>query len=276
MKTPFTPTQTQRLAELDAEPAVVEALFEGESERDACFRERHCDLVAANRARLERLRCGARRPALRAVEALLTEHLTAAGFTEVATPTLLAKGLLSKMGIEEEHPLYEQVYWVSPDQCLRPMLAPNLYHLMGHRPRHWPLPLRLFEIGSCFRRESKGARHLSEFTMLNAVEMGVEGAPQARLEAMIQSVLGVLGLPYTLSTETSEVYGNTTDVLVGGLEVASAATGPHPLDRRWNVADSWAGFGLGLERVVMLREGFHNIRRVGRSLIYLDGARLNA
>jgi phenylalanyl-tRNA synthetase alpha chain len=63
--------------------------------------------------------------------------------------------------------------------------------------------------------------------------------------------------------------------MVGDLEIASGATGPHPLDVNWDIADNWAGLGLGLERLVMMKEGFNNIRRAGRSLIYLDGARLN-
>ena len=43
----------------------------------------------------------------------------------------------------------------------------------------------------------------------------------------------------------------------------------------WNIAENWAGLGVGLERLIRLKEGFMNIRRAGRSLIYLDGARLN-
>ena len=60
-----------------------------------------------------------------------------------------------------------------------------------------------------------------------------------------------------------------------GIEVASGATGPHPLDDNWNISEPWAGLGIGLERVAMLVRGYGNVHRVGRSLIYLDGARLN-
>jgi len=35
------------------------------------------------------------------------------------------------------------------------------------------------------------------------------------------------------------------------------------------------GLGLGLERLVMAKQGYQNIQRTGRSLIYLDGVRLN-
>ncbi len=111
--------------------------------------------------------------------------------------------------------------------------------------------------------------------MLNVVEMGIEGDPQARLEEMAALIMEAVGLAYQLQTETSEVYGTTTDIVVDDLEIASGAIGPHPLDANWDIAENWAGLGVGLERLVMLKEGFRNIRRAGRSLIYLDGARLN-
>jgi phenylalanyl-tRNA synthetase alpha chain len=60
-----------------------------------------------------------------------------------------------------------------------------------------------------------------------------------------------------------------------GTELASAAMGPHPLDDAWGIVDPWVGMGIGLERLVMARQGYQNIQRVGRSLIYLDGVRLN-
>jgi phenylalanyl-tRNA synthetase alpha chain len=155
------------------------------------------------------------------------------------------------------------------------MLAPNLYYLLGHLDRIWPKPIRIFEVGQCFRKESKGSRHLSEFTMMNLVEMGVAGDTQARLSELAALIMDGIGLSYRLVEEESQVYARTVDVVAGDLEVASCATGPHPLDVNWNIAENWVGLGFGLERLVMVKEGFNNIRRVGRSLIYLDGARLN-
>ena len=111
--------------------------------------------------------------------------------------------------------------------------------------------------------------------MLNLVEMGIEGSPHERLGELAALLMGTIGLDYRLETERSEVYGHTVDILVDGVEVASGAVGPHPLDANWEIADSWAGLGFGLERLAMFREGFQNIRRAGRSLIYVDGARVN-
>lgn len=275
MTTSYTTTQQQRLKELDASPDLIQAGFSSFSERDKSFEELQQGLVTKNRERLNRLITTKFQTSLRELEFHLSAALQTAGFVEVNTPVMLAKGMLAKMNITPEHPLYDKVFWVSKDQCLRPMLAPNLYYLLGHLGRLWPTPVRIFEIGPCFRKESKGSRHLSEFTMLNAVEMGVEKEPGTRLEEIIGLVMKNTGLSYKLVSEISEVYSQTVDVEVNGMEVASGAVGPHFLDRNWNISDTWAGVGFGLERLVMAREGFSQIRRAGRSLAYLDGARLN-
>ena len=271
----FTRTQKQRLVELDASPGTMDALFDSREERESAFQHLQNELALENRTRLEDLRVGSRRPVTRVVEADLVEWLNQAGFVEVTTPVMMSKGMLSRMNITDFHPLKKQIFWVDPETCLRPMLAPHLYSLMGRLGKIWPMPVRLFEVGPCFRKESKGSKHLSEFTMLNLVEMGVEGDPQERLASLAGGLMETLGLEFQLQIEKSDVYGDTTDILVDGVEVASGAVGPHPLDVHWDVAENWAGLGLGLERLVLIKKDFNNIRRVGRSLIYLDGARLN-
>ena len=275
MRLAFTVTQKQRLVELDAEESITGFVFESEEERDRSFKKINRELVLKNKKRLELLRLERMRPVVREAEQLLVKALNQAGFVEVTTPTTISAGMLGKMGITEEHPLYQQVYWVDKNTCLRPMLAPNLYSLLGRLERIWPEPVRIFEVGQCFRKESKGARHLSEFTMLNLVEMGSVGDPRHRLADLAELVMNTVGLEYSLEAEDSEVYGDTVDVMIAGTEIASGATGPHALDASWNITQPWVGLGFGIERLVMIKEGFNNIRRVGRSLMYLDGARLN-
>ncbi len=275
MRLAFTVTQKQRLIELDAEEAITGLVFNSEEERDSFFKNINRELVHKNRERLETLRHQRMRPAVREMEQLLVKTLNEAGFIEITTPTTMSGGMLARMGITGEHPLYQQVYWLDKNTCLRPMLAPNLYAMLGRLEKLWPDPVRIFEVGQCFRKESKGSRHLSEFTMLNLVEMGFEGDPRQRLKELTCLVMDTTGLLYSLEAENSEVYGDTVDVIVQGMEIASGATGPHSLDSAWNITKSWAGLGFGIERLVMAREGFKNIRRVGRSLMYLDGARLN-
>lgn len=270
----FTNTQKQRLIELDAENT-HELIFKSAPDREAAFKKINQELVERNKQLLNRLKNDTLRPAIRIIEAALVQSLNGAGFVEVTTPVMLSKGMLAKMGITSEHPLFEQVYWIDKNTCLRPMLAPNLYYLLSRLGKTWPRPIRIFEIGPCFRKDSKGAKHLTEFTMLNLVEMGTNENPEVRIGQLADMVMKTVRLNYSLEKECSEVYGDTVDVVVNGIEVASGATGPHKLDINWNISENWVGLGFGLERLVMIKEGFKNIRRVGRSLIYLDGARLN-
>ena len=271
----FSDTQKQRLLELGAESETLEMHFSLESERNQYFNTLSKQLSTKNIGILNQLRTTFHRPALTRIAAQAVESLVRAGFVEVVTPAFLARNSLKKMNILENDGLWQQIFWIDKNRCLRPMLAPNLYFILAHVQRLWPRPIQLFEIGSCWRKESKGAHHLEEFTMLNIVELGCQCEPQNRLIEMVDLVMSTFGLPYELMKETSQVYGFTMDVVCKGVEVASGVTGPHPLDRNLNIIDSWAGLGVGLERVAMLVTGKMNIHRVGRSLIYLDGARLN-
>ena len=168
----LTATQSQRLRELGADPLVLDELFADASARDAAFKALERELVRDGRRRLRELRDGRRAPQLVELERDLGDALTGAGFVRVVTPLIIASDALRKMGIEHGHPLREQVFWLEDGRCLRPMLAPNLYTLLRRLDRHWSKPFGIFEIGPCFRRDSKGASHLNEFTMLNLVELG--------------------------------------------------------------------------------------------------------
>lgn len=271
----FSDTQRQRLAEMSLHGLPDEPGFPDVARRDQAFEALHRELLADNVRRLEEMRTVTRRPLLRRLEAAMATVLSDEGFVEVVTPVLIGKGSLEKMGLGPDHPLWRQVYWVDRTRCLRPMLAPNLYYVLSHLQRLWPLPVRIFEVGSCFRKESKGSSHLSEFTMLNLVELGTASGTQERLTELAGLVMGSIGIDYELRATESDVYGATLDVEVAGLEVASGVAGPNPLDEDWGISDAWAGWGFGLERLAMAKEGSPQIHRFGRGLMYLDGARLN-
>jgi phenylalanyl-tRNA synthetase alpha chain len=226
---------------------------------------------------LQDLRTGGGAPQLVELEAGLSAALAAAGFVRVTTPLIIGSDSLLKMGIEHGHPLRDQVFWLEDGRCLRPMLAPNLYTLLRRLGRIWSKPFGIFEIGPCFRRDSKGASHLNEFTMLNLVELGRPADEcRARLTELAGLVMAAAGVPdYDLVRTDSEVYGDMVDVEVNGIEVCSADVGPHALDGNWGIVDPWVGLGFGLERLLMAREGYPNIERAGRSLMYVDGVRLN-
>lgn len=273
----LTATQSQRLRELGADPLELDGLFTDAAERDAAFKHLENELVRSGREHLRELRAGRRAPQLVELERTLSDALTDAGFVRVVTPLVIASDSLRKMGIEHGHPLREQVFWLEDGRCLRPMLAPNLYTLLRRLDRHWTKPFGIFEIGPCFRRDSKGASHLNEFTMLNLVELGRPSAEgRVRLGELASLVMEAAGVTnYELEVTHSEVYGEMVDVLVNGAEVCSAGLGPHPLDGNWGIVDPWVGLGFGLERLIMAREGYPNIERAGRSLSYVDGVRLN-
>ena len=276
MSVMLTETQRQRLREL-GDTNLENRVFSNVQERDTAFKMLEQELIQQGRQQLQRLRDYHRYPGVCRIERLLTQTLTGEGFVQVVTPIIIAKDFLEKMSVTEENPLRSQVYWVSRNECLRPMLAPGLYYLLKRLVRLWEKPIRIFEVGPCFRKDSRGREHLNEFTMLNLVELGLPRKEAAgRLKKLAALVMQALDIDdYQLVSESSEVYGTTVDIVAGGTELCSAAIGPHPLDDAWGIVDPWVGLGLGLERIVMTKEGYQNIQRVGRSLLYLDGVRLN-
>ncbi len=275
----WTRVQRMRLGELAAADIDLNQHFDGPTERDKAFQTLEKRLVKAERQRLQDLRDGPRRPKLCLLESRLTKELVQNQFVQVTTPTILSKGLLAKMSIDDDHPLASQIFWLGKDKCLRPMLAPHLYFVLKDLVRLWEKPVRVFEIGSCFRKESQGAQHSNEFTMLNLVEMGLaEDQRQTRLEQMTALVTAAAGVDdYAIQTETSAVYGETIDILAGEdrMEIGSAAMGPHALDQAWQVSEAWVGIGFGLERLLMIQQKSRSLGKMGKSLAYLDGIRLN-
>ena len=186
----FTATQAQRLRELGAAAGVVDETFPDAAARNVAFKRLEDELTRAGRERLLELRAGGRAPQLLELEADLGAAVRGAGFVEVATPHIITADALAKMGIEHGHPLREQVFWLEDKRCLRPMLAPNLYTLLRRLGRIYTRPFGIFEIGTCFRRDTKGASHLNEFTMMNLVELGRPQAEgRARLEELAALVM---------------------------------------------------------------------------------------
>ncbi len=160
------------------------------------------------------------------------------------------------------------------------MLAPHLYYIMKDLLRIWDKPIGIFEVGSCFRKETQGARHANEFTMLNVCEFGLPmDKRHLRLEQLAGLIMNTSGIDdYKLESEESEVYGSTIDVVAaepGDLEVGSGAMGPHPLDKAWKINETWVGIGFGVERLLMAKMKSNTLGKFTRSLTWLDGVRLN-
>jgi phenylalanyl-tRNA synthetase alpha chain len=272
-------TQLRRLKELQATPAQIKLRFESESDRNRSFQEISDTLGREAKNRLLEIQKKKLRPRLCRLENGLVETLRAEGFVQVTTPVIMSKTHLARMGITADHSFSSQVFWIDGKRCLRPMLAPHLYCLLQNLLRLWVKPVRIFEVGPCFRKESGGAHHAAEFTMLNLVEAGLplEGRVERIRELAVCIAEAAKLSDYRLETTHSEVYGESIDILGGAnnLEVGSSAMGPHVLDRPWHITDAWVGIGFGLERLVMAAEGSESLARLGRSLSYLDGIRLN-
>ncbi len=226
----WTEIQRKRLVELDADAATLTRTFDDAGQRNRAFQGLEKERVAAHRRHLDDLRSGVRRPRLCRLETVLVETLVSHGFVQVSTPVLMSRGLLARMSITPEHPLSRQVYWVDRDKCLRPMLAPHLYYVIKDLLRLWEKPIRIFEVGPCFRKETEGARHAAEFTMLNLCEFGLpEDQRRQRLESLAALIMDCAGIHgYRLESETSAVYGATVDVVsdADGLELGPVPWAP--------------------------------------------------
>lgn len=272
----FTPAQADRLRELGKNTDET-MTFDTAALREAAYKKFEKEQIARGKKRLEAMKAERGRPSLPQMQEDLAQALIAEGFIQVTTPTIISKKFLERMTIDDTHALHSQVFWVDNNKCLRPMLAPNLYEISRNLLGIWKKPVRVFEIGSCFRKESQGSRHLNEFTMLNLVEWGTPmDERDARIRELAAVVMRAAGIEdYGFEQEDSVVYGDTIDVVQGDVELGSSSKGPHDLDPAWGITDTWVGIGFGLERLIMTRDKAPNIHSVGRSVSYLDGVRLN-
>jgi len=273
----WTVTQRQRLRELNVPREFEEKEFPTTQERDKNFLDIIKKFVENDKKALKTIKNTTRKPKLLILQEKMAYTLIKNDFLQVVTPIIIPKNYLTRMSINNSTHLFDQVFWVSDNKCLRPMLAPNLYVLLRRFVKIYEKPIRIFEIGPCFRKDSKGRSHLQEFTMLNLVELGLpENNREDRIKELIHIVMDAAGIKnYLLVPKKSDVYGDTIDVMYNNIEVASGVIGPHHLDKNWGIINPWVGIGFGLERLLMIKENFNNIQRAGRSLIYYDGFRLN-
>jgi phenylalanyl-tRNA synthetase alpha chain len=270
----YTESQMQKLREY-GDSSIDLSEFSDAAERDVSFAKLMAAEVSSNDEAIKDMIMNPRGHELVQLERDLSKALMDAGFVEVRTPTIMSKAALAKMTITEGHPLFRQVFFIDNKRCLRPMLAPNLYHYMKNLREHTDEMIRFFEIGSCFRKESHSGKHLEEFTMLNLVEQGQIEDPVADLRVFIDIIMKTVGIEYETVREESDVYIETLDVEVDGVEVASGAVGPHKLDAVHDIHEPWCGVGFGLERLLAMKNNKNSVRKTGRSLTYLNGRKID-
>ena len=270
----FTLSQKKRLKELGADNYINSA-FRSEKDRNSTFDDLDTAWQRKNKEAMQNLLLNEKRPLIRRIESKIIESLNSNKFVEITTPYIISRVFIEQMGINETNHLWKQIYWLEDGRCLRPMLAPNLYYIMRCL-RKFMKPVRIFEVGPCFRKESKGWEHIEGFTMLNVVELAPEKEPLERVKEIIDIVLEAVELPnFQLKDVKAEVYGRTVDVIIDEIEVASAVAGPHQLDKNWGIFEAWAGVGFGIERIAMVKKGSKRIKSVARSLSNLDGIPLD-
>ncbi len=234
------------------------------------FRELESELVARRKNDFQRLYVNDREDYLGKLERDITKFFVDRGFLEIKSPILIPAEYVERMGINSDIELSKQVFRVDKNLCLRPMLAPTLYNYLRKLDRILPDPIKIFEIGPCYRKESDGKEHLEEFTMVNFCQMG-SGCTRENLEALIKEFLDYLEIDFEIVGGSCMVYGDTLDIMHGDLELSSAVVGPVPLDREWGIDKPWIGAGFGLERLLKVMHGFKNIKRASRSESYYNG-----
>jgi len=238
------------------------------------FKELESELLARRKDDLKRIYAEKEENYLGKLERDITKFFVDRGFLEIKSPILIPIDYVERMGIDNDSELSKQVFRVDKNLCLRPMLAPNLYNYLRKFDKVLPDPIKLFEIGPCYRKESEGKEHLEEFTMLNFCQMG-SGCTRENLEAIIRDLLDHLKIDFEIVGDSCMVYGDTIDVMHGDLELSSAVVGPIPLDREWGIDKPWIGAGFGLERLLKVIHNFKNVKRASRSESYYNGIPTN-
>ncbi|MDD3041338.1 MAG: pyrrolysine--tRNA(Pyl) ligase, partial [Methanosarcinaceae archaeon] len=234
------------------------------------FKELESMLVSRRKNDLQQMYAEDREDYLGKLERTITKFFVDRGFLEIKTPIIIPAEYVERMGINSDVELSKQVFRIDKNLCLRPMLAPTLYNCLRKFDNVLPDPIKIFEIGPCYRKESDGKEHLEEFTMLNFCQMG-SGCTRENLEALIKEFLDFLEIDFEIVGDSCMVYGDTLDVMHGDMELSSAVVGPVPMDRDWGIDKPWIGAGFGLERLLKVKHGFKNIRRGSRSESYYNG-----
>jgi pyrrolysyl-tRNA synthetase len=268
-KTEFTQSQKNRILSLLGSGEMISFKKEKRS-----FTEIESTLLTQRKQELRLIYEEDRENLLGKLERTITEFFVDRGFLEIKSPIMIPFEYMERMGVGEDKKLAEQIFRVDENMCLRPMLAPGLYNCLRKFDNVLPDPIRIFEIGPCYRKESDGKSHLEEFTMLNFCQMGSR-CTRENLEYLIEDFLEFLGIDYEIVADSCMVYGNTIDVMHKDLELSSAVVGPIPMDMDWGVDKPWMGAGFGLERLLKVKHDFKNIKRAARSESYYNGISTN-
>ena len=118
------------------------------------------------------------------------------GFVEYETPVLEDTALyLKKSGGELSSQLFRFEDQGGRDVTLRPEVTASLARLAAEHQRHFPKPLKWFEIGQCFRYEKPQKGRGREFHQFNVDILG-EAGPEADAELIALSIETMLAFGF--------------------------------------------------------------------------------
>jgi pyrrolysyl-tRNA synthetase len=265
----FTQSQKDRIVSLLGPDEMISFSKEKRS-----FQELEVTLINKRKDDLRKVYEDSRENLLGKLERQITEFFVERGFMEIKSPILIPFEYMERMGVGEDTKLSQQIFRVDESMCLRPMLAPGLYNYLYKFDNVLPDPIRIFEIGPCYRKESDGKSHLEEFTMLNFCQMGSK-CTRENLIFLIKDFLDFLNIEHEIVSDNCMVYGETIDVLHKDMELSSAVVGPIPQDIDWGINKPWMGAGFGLERLLKVMHSFKTIKRAARCENYYNGISTN-
>lgn len=118
------------------------------------------------------------------------------GFVEYEGPALEETDLYrKKSGDEIVHQLFCFTTKGEEEVSMRPEVTPSLARMVADRQRHYPKPLKWFQIGPCYRYERQQRGRLREFHQFNVDILGEPGpAADAELIATCIAALRAFGL----------------------------------------------------------------------------------
>ena len=118
------------------------------------------------------------------------------GYVEYESPILEDTGLyLKKSGGELSAQLFRFEDQGGRDVTLRPEVTASLARLVAEHQRHFPKPLKWFEIGQCFRYEKPQKGRGREFHQFNVDIIG-EGGPVADAELIALAIETMLAFGF--------------------------------------------------------------------------------
>ena len=187
-----------------------------------------------------------------------------------------------RMNIPHNHPAREMQdsFYIDPNTLLRTHTSPAQAHAMDKANGE---PIKIICPGKCFRRDDDDATHSHQFGQIEGLVVGKNinlGNLKATLELFLKKMFGEkreirFRGSYFQFTEPSvevdiscaECHGKGCSICkgTGYIEILGAGmVHPHVLEMSGYDPNVYSGFafGIGIERVAMLRYGIDDIRKI--------------